>query len=124
MSAPIPPAARMNNSRRDFLVVSALWLAAGSLPATAAETPTLQLIARDGRFQPETLEVPAGKRFRLAIRNEGPAPVEFEMRSPFREKLLGPGGRSFLVFAPLVPGTYPFCDELHRDTGKGRIIAR
>jgi hypothetical protein len=46
------------------------------------------------------------------------------MLSPFKERVLGPGGQSFVIFAPLKPGTYPFFDEFHPDTAKGRIIAR
>jgi hypothetical protein len=114
----------MNTSRREFLIATTVWLAAAATLATADETPTFELAARDGRFQPETIEVPASRRFKLVIRNHGPGPIEFEMNSPFKERVLGPGGQSFLVFAPLKPGTYPFFDEFHPDTGKGQIIAR
>jgi plastocyanin len=114
----------MDTSRREFLVATALWLAASAALANAAELPTFQLTARDGRFQPETLEVPAGQRIKIVIRNEGPGAIEFEMLSPFRERVLGPGGQSFVIFAPLKPGTYQFFDEFHPDTGKGQIIAR
>jgi uncharacterized cupredoxin-like copper-binding protein len=101
-----------------------LWLAAASALAAADETPTFELTAQDGRFQPETIEVPAGRRFKLVIHNRGPGPIEFEMSSPFKERVLGPGAQSFLVFAPLKPGTYRFFDEFHPQTGKGQIIAR
>jgi hypothetical protein len=114
----------MDASRREFLIVTTLWLAAASATVGATELLTIQLLARDGRFQPETLEVPAGQRFKVAIRNEGPGAIEFEMLSPFKERVLGPGGQSFVIFAPLKPGTYPFFDEFHPDTAKGRIIAR
>jgi hypothetical protein len=109
---------------RGFLVATALWLAASATLAVAAELPVFQLTVRDGRFYPETLEVPAGQRFKIVVRNEGPGPIEFEMTSPFKERVLGPGGQSFLIFAPLKPGTYRFFDEFHPETGKGQIIAR
>jgi uncharacterized cupredoxin-like copper-binding protein len=114
----------MDESRRSFLVATALWLTASAALTEAAELPTFQLTAHDGRFQPETLEVPAGQRFKIVVRNEGPGAIEFEMLSPFKERVLGPGGQSFLVFAPLKPGSYPFFDEFHPDTGKGQIIAK
>jgi uncharacterized cupredoxin-like copper-binding protein len=114
----------MNESRRSFLVATALWLAAGGTLAGAAELAVFSLTARAGRFQPETLEVPAGQRFKIVIRNEGPGAIEFEMLSPFKERVLGPGGQSFMIFAPLKPGTYRFFDDFHPDTGHGQIIAR
>jgi hypothetical protein len=114
----------MDDSRRSFLVATALWLAAGTALANAAEPPVFQLTVRDGRFYPEILEVPAGQRFKIVVRNEGPGPIEFEMSSPFKERVLGPGAQSFVMFAPLKPGTYRFFDEFHPETGKGQIIAR
>lgn len=114
----------MDESRRSFLVATALWLAASTVLADAAEPPVFQLTARDGRFRPEILEVPAGQHFKIVIRNEGPGPIEFEMASPFKERVLGPGAQSFVVFAPLKPGTYRFFDEFHPETGKGQIIAK
>lgn len=96
------------------------------LPTTsgAEELLTLNLTAKNGRFQPETLEVPAGRKFKLVIRNEGPGAEEFESLELKKEKVLAPGATSFLVFAPLKPGTYKFFGEFHPDTAKGQIVAR
>lgn len=112
------------NKRRVFLIATALWLAAGSGLAAAEELLTLKLTAKDGRFHPETLEVPAGKRFKIVITNEGPGPEEFESDNPRREKVLAAGATSFLVFPALKPGVYPFYGEFHPETAKGRIIAK
>jgi Cupredoxin-like domain len=68
--------------------------------------------------------VPANKRFRLIIRNEGPGPEEFESDSPRKEKVLAPGVTSFLIYAPLAPGRYPFFGEFHPETARGEIVAR
>lgn len=95
------------------------------LPWTSAEElHTVTLVARDGRFTPETIEVAAGKRFKLVIRNEGRGPEEFESVELRKEKVLAPGATSFLVFAPLKPGAYRFFGEFHPDTAKGRIVAK
>ncbi len=48
----------------------------------------------------------------------------FESTELKKEKVLAPGVESFLVFAPLKPGSYRFFDEFHSDTGQGRIVAR
>jgi uncharacterized cupredoxin-like copper-binding protein len=104
--------------------LAALMLAVLPTPATADELPTLLLTAKNGRFQPETLEVPAGRKFKLVIKNEGPGPEEFEMNEPRKEKVLAPGASSFLVFMPLKPGVYRFFGEFHPDTAKGQLIAK
>jgi Cupredoxin-like domain len=99
-------------------------IALGPLYTRAEELHTVKLIARDGRFYPETIEVPAGERFKLVIINEGRGAEEFESIELKKEKVLAPGATSFLVFAPLKPGIYVFFGEFHPDTAKGRIVAK
>lgn len=89
-----------------------------------AEPLTVQLVIKDGRFYPETLQVPAGVRIKIAIHNQGAGAEEFESLSLRKEKVLAPGARSFVVIAPLKPGSYSFFGEFHPDTAQGRIIAR
>lgn len=90
-----------------------------------AEDPyVVELVAKDGRFQPAELVVPPARRIKIVIRNEGNSPIEFESLSLRKEKVLAPGARSFVVIAPLRPGSYDFFDEFHPDTGLGRLIVR
>lgn len=110
--------------KRRALVTSFVFLFFLSLAVHAEELLTVKLVARDGRFHPETIEVPAGKRFKLVITNEGPGPEEFESVELKKEKVLAAGATSFLVFAPLKPGTYPFFGEFHPNTATGRIVAK
>jgi cupredoxin-like protein len=99
--------------------------AALALPALAhADLPTFQLVAENGRFKPETIEVPANTRFRIEVTNRNAGPEEFETASPFKELVLAPGVTRSTVFPPLPPGTYPFFGEFHKDTAKGQIIAK
>jgi Cupredoxin-like domain len=84
----------------------------------------LKLVARDGKFEPLTLEVPAGKRFKIEISNEGKGPMEFESRDLKQERVLAAGAKSSVVINPLKPGTYTFFDEYHLDAPKGRIVAK
>ena len=90
----------------------------------AADLPAYTLVAKDGRFTPEVLNVPAGVRFKIVLRNDGPGAVEFESLELRKEKVLAPGAQSFVVIAPLRPGEYPFFDDFHPDTGRGRIVAK
>jgi len=110
--------------RTQFVIATALWLAAGPGLVVAEELPTFRLTAKNGHFHPETIEVPAGARFKIVIINEGPGPEEFETENPRREKVLGAGATSFLVFPALKPGVYPFFGEFHPETAKGRIVVR
>lgn len=93
-------------------------------PAQAEELPTVTVTARNGHFEPEVLEVPAGKKFKIIIKNDGPGPAEFESTELQREKVINAGASSFLVFQPLKAGSYVFFDDFHRDTAKGKIVAR
>src|SRR5690349_21221374 len=103
-------------------VVFGLLLASGA--AVAEDMPTFKLLMKDGRFFPETLEVPANTRFRLQVKNEGPGAAEFESLELRKETVLAPGVTRTLVFAPMKPGIYKFFDEFHPETAQGKIIAK
>lgn len=103
------------------LMCAALAIAAGAF--AAEELAVYALVARDGAFEPATIEVPAGKRFKIEISNAGKGPMEFESRELKQEKVLAAGARSSVVINGLKPGTYTFFDDFHPDT-KGRIVAK
>lgn len=92
--------------------------------ALRAEMPTFDVVAENGRFTPETIEVPADTRFRLRLTNRNAGPEEFETTRPFKELVVGPGVTRTTIYPPLKPGTYPFFGEFHPDTAKGQFIAR
>lgn len=105
-----------------LVLASTLLLALA--PLRAQELPSFNLVIRDGRFVPSTLEVPANTKFRLLIKNEGPGAEEFESVELRKEKVLAPGASSFLIFQPLKPGTYKFFGDFHPDTAQGRLVAK
>ncbi|HEX8012111.1 MAG TPA: cupredoxin domain-containing protein [Casimicrobiaceae bacterium] len=98
-------------------------VAAASL-AAAAELPTFAITIKDGRIDPPRLEIPAGTKVKLTLRNEGPGAAEFESTDLRVEKVLAPGASSFLVLPPLKPGTYRAFDEFHPSTGVMLIVAK
>jgi plastocyanin len=104
-------------------VVFTLALLVGA-PALAADEPLFKLIARDGVFTPAVIEVPAGKRVRLEVSNEGKTPMEFESRDLKQEKVIPPGGKATFTINAMKPGEYRFFDEFHEKTGQGRFIAK
>jgi hypothetical protein len=106
------------------IAACALLLILSGAPAHADDMPTIQLLMKDGRLYPETLEVPANTRFRLQVKNEGPGAAEFESLELRKELVLAPGVTRATVFAPMKPGVYKFFDDFHPETGQGKIIAK
>jgi len=92
--------------------------------ARADEVPVFVIEFASGRIAPSVLEVPAGTRFKLELRNTGTDPVEFESIELRKEKVLGPGVTSFVVIRRLDPGEYRFFDDFHPDTPPARLVAR
>ncbi|MDE2414433.1 MAG: cupredoxin domain-containing protein [Comamonadaceae bacterium] len=103
---------------------SALLLCLCALAAQAEELPTFAIVAKNGRLEPARLEVPAGRRVKLTLKNAGSSPVEFENLNLRVEKVLAPGASSFVVTPPLKPGVHEFIDEFHPETGKMQLIAQ
>lgn len=101
-------------------VVTALTVS----PVSGEDTLTIKLIAKDGRFEPDRIMVPAGQRFRIEVTNLNAGPEEFESRELRKELILAPGVTRTIVFAPLKAGTYPFFGEFHPSTAKGEIVAK
>lgn len=73
---------------------------------------------------PTVLEVPAGTRLKLELRNSGTDPVEFESIELRKEKVLGPGVTSFIVVRRLDPGEYRFFDDFHPGMPPATLVAR
>ncbi len=107
---------------RGAVVVFACLFAA-SLPARA-DDPSFTLTIRDHRFAPEELQVPAGVKIKLLIRNEDPTAEEFESTELHREKVVPPGKEVPVFVGPLDPGSYGFFGDFNPKTARGRIVAK
>ncbi|MHB1093525.1 cupredoxin domain-containing protein [Thiobacillus sp.] len=106
------------------LVLAAAAFLIAPVGAAATDLPTYAVVGKDGRLIPDTLNVPAGVRFKITIHNQGRDAIEFESLQLRKEKVLAPGAKSFVVIAPLKPGEYEFFDEFHPATGRTRIIVK
>jgi Cupredoxin-like domain len=95
-----------------------------SVAALAEDYPVFLIEFRDGAISPPVVEVPAGTRFKLELRNTGLSPVEFESLELRKEKVLGPGVTSFIVIRSLDPGEYRFFDDFHLDMPPATLLAR
>jgi plastocyanin len=107
---------------RSALYSFALILAAGT-PA-AAQEPTYTLVIKDHKFQPTEIEVPAGQKIALLVKNDDPTPEEFESTELRREKVV-PGGEQITVYiGPLKPGKYEFFGDFNPVTARGHIVVK
>ena len=104
------------------LLLLAAFLFAGI--ALAQDVPLFKVVARDGKFEPAVLEVPAGKRFRVEIANENRKAIEFESKDLKQEKVIAPGAKATVTINALKPGEYKYFDEFNEATGQGRIVAK
>ena len=106
--------------------ILALFLVAGGVSLSSsvvAQTPTFSISIQDDRFVPSELEVPAGQKIELIVKNERAAASEFESVTLHREKVVPVGQQVTVYVGPLRPGTYDFFDDFHPQT-RGRLIVR
>jgi plastocyanin len=99
-----------------------LALLAFAQPAFA-DTPTASLTIRNQQFEPTEVEVPAGQKIELHVKNSDVQPAEFESGELHREKVV-PGGQEVVVFiGPLRAGSYEFFNDFH-PSSRGHVVAR
>ena len=94
----------------------------GSLAIAADDSFSLTI--KDHRFEPSQLQVPAGKKLKLVVKNLDPTAEEFESHDLKREKIIAGKGQATINIGPLKPGTYRFVGEYHESTAQGQLIAK
>lgn len=107
-----------------ILSVLAVSTATLLFAATAFAAEEFTLVIKDHKFHPATLEVPAGKRVKLIVKNEDPTPEEFESHDLQREKIINGNSKGIVFVGPLEPGEYGFFGEFNMDTALGTLIAK
>jgi hypothetical protein len=89
-----------------------------------AQEATFALVIKDHKFQPTEIEIPAGQKIALTVKNNDPTPEEFESAELRREKVI-PGGEQIIVYiGPLKPGRYEFFGDFNPTTARGHIVAK
>jgi hypothetical protein len=83
---------------------------------------TFELFIENHRFNVERIEVRAGEKFKIKVRNKDKGLEEFESNSMVFEKFLKPGAEVIVNVGPLKPGEYEYFAEFHKKTGKGVVV--
>ncbi len=89
-----------------------------------AQTPVFALTIKDHKFEPTELEVPAGQKIELQVKNLDPTPEEFESHSLRREKVIPGGQQATIYIGPLSAGRYEFFGEFNPKTARGAVVAK
>jgi len=104
-------------------IVLLIALALSNVTALAGDK-VYTITIEDHRFNPVELEIPAGEKVKLIIKNLDPTPEEFESYDLDREKIIVGGQDGIVYIGPLDPGTYEYFGEFNPDTAQGLIIAK
>ena len=87
------------------IAVTTLILSVFAISSSAhAELSEYQIAVRDHRFEPAALEIPAGSKIKLIVKNHDTTPEEFESYDFNREKVIDAQGEISLFVGPLEPG--------------------
>jgi hypothetical protein len=103
--------------------VAAVMIFGSSSLVLAEDVTTFELTLQQQTFSPSELKVPAGKPFKLKLKNANAEPAEFESKALKFEKIVAGSGEIVVNVRPLAAGRYEFVDEYHEDKAKGFIIA-
>ena len=100
-----------------FITASALFI----MPAYASD---YVLTLKDNQFSPKELEIPAGQKVKVIVKNQDSTPAEFESHDLKREKIISGNSQATIFLGPLDAGKYEFFDEFHEDTTRGFVIVK
>ena len=89
-----------------------------------ADDAVFTLTIKDHQFQPAQIEIPAGQKVKLLVRNQDATPEEFDSHDLNREKVIAGGQEATIFIGPLSPGSYSFMGEFHAQTAQGKVIAK
>ena len=83
----------------------------------------ITIAIRDGQFVPNEVQIPAGKKVELIIKNEQKKAAEFESHSLRREKVIAAGTTASVFVGPLQAGRHEFFDDFHPQT-RGFLVVQ
>jgi len=105
------------------IVVLAAFGAGLAQPAAGDDEINIPVAIKDHKFVPSELTAPAGRKFKITVRNEDGATSEFESSDFHREKVVVAGGEIAVYVGPLDAGSYEFFDDFHPQT-RGHLVVK
>jgi plastocyanin len=107
---------------RRIVWVVALLAVIAAAPAVA-DVPSFTITLNNNQFIPSEVQIPAGVKVKLVVRNHNTTTSEFESHQFHREKIVNPGQAITVFVGPLDPGSYEFFDDFHPQT-RGHLIVK
>jgi hypothetical protein len=92
-----------------------------AIPGPAFAADQLLLSIHDKQFEPKLLNLPAGVKLKLVIRNLDGLPAEFESSDLSREIVVPGHGEVTIYVGPLDPGSYQFFNDFNHEM-QGTIV--
>ena len=92
-------------------------------PPALADDPSFSIVLKNNQFVPSEVQIPAGVKVKLVVRNDNPTASEFESTQFHREKVVPPGQEISVFVGPLDPGSYEFFDAFHPKT-RGHLVVK
>jgi plastocyanin len=105
------------------VVLAVALLALGLVGPALADLPSFSISLKDNQFVPSEVQIPAGVKVQLVVRNDNKTTSEFESNQFHREKVVEPGQQITVFVGPLDPGSYEFFDDFHPQT-RGHLIVK
>src|SRR5262245_39923171 len=85
-------------------------------PIAQAQDEPFVLTFKDNKLEPAELQVPAGKDFKLLVKNADQSAEEFESEDLKLEKVIAGGSETAFTIKALEAGSYEVYGEFHEDT--------
>lgn len=89
-----------------------------------AGTPVFEIEIKNHLFYPAKIEIPAGVKIKLRVKNLDSTSEEFESYELNREKVISGHSKATIFIGPLAPGRYPFFGEFYPKTAQGIVVVR
>jgi plastocyanin len=104
------------------LVLLSLALVLAMATSASAQDPAYTLVIKDHQFQPTEIEIPAGQKIALTVKNNDSTPEEFESTELRREKVIAGGEEITVYISPLKPGKYECFGDFNPKTARGHSL--
>jgi hypothetical protein len=95
----------------------------GLAAATAFAADPLQIDIKAQAFAPQVLQVPAGVKVQIIIRNNDDLPAEFERYDLSREIVVPAHAQVKVFIGPLDAGRYRFFNDFHQESEGWVVVA-